>query len=123
MMSLENISWHPCCAPELERPKLDRVSTHVGKSMNLNLSWVLIYKKLQIISLFQIRQKLERKSSEEHIYTLLPGKTQPKSENNFLPLPDQTQQKSEDPPLSDITKKLEIRSSEKHRYTPLSVKT
>ena len=75
-----------------------------GKRMNLNLSWVLIYKKLQIISLFQIRQKLERKSSEEHIYTLLPGKTQPKSENKSMPLPDQTQQNSEDPPLSDNTK-------------------
>ena len=59
---------------------------------------------MQIISLFQIRQKLERKSSEEHIYTLLPGKTQPKSENKSMPLPDQTQQNSEDPPLSDNTK-------------------
>ena len=29
----------------------------------------------------------------------LPGKTQPKSENNYIPLPDQTQQKSNNPPL------------------------
>ena len=91
--------------------------------MNLNLSWVLIYKKYQRIKLYRLIQELKRKSSKEHRFTLISGKTQPNPENKSIPLPDQTQQKSEDPPLSDITKKLEIRSSEKHRFTPLSVKT
>ena len=33
------------------------------------------------------------------MYTSLPGKTQPKSENKSMPLPDQTQQNYGDPPL------------------------
>ena len=89
--------------------------------MNLNLSWVLIYKKYQRIKLYRLIQELKRKSSKEHRFTLISGKTQPNPENKSIPLPDQTQQKSEDPPLPN--KKLESRLSEKHRYTTLPVKT
>ena len=31
MVGLDSVSWHLRCAPSLERPKLDRVLTHVGK--------------------------------------------------------------------------------------------
>ena len=124
MISLDNVSWNPRCAPEVERPKLDREYQLMWRKMtNPNLIWVLIYKKDQIISLFQLRNKLEKKSSEEHRYTLLPGNTQLDSENKFMPLPDQTQKNSEDSPPSTHTKKVERKLSEYHRYTPLPGKT
>ena len=47
---------------------------------------------------------MESKSSEEHRYTLLTGNTQSNPENKSMPLPDQTQKKSDDPPLSANTK-------------------
>ena len=28
MISLDDVSWHPYYVPKVERPKLDRVSTH-----------------------------------------------------------------------------------------------
>ena len=42
MISLDGVSWHPRCAPEVEKPKLDRVSTHGGVEANPALSWVII---------------------------------------------------------------------------------
>ena len=33
IISLNDISWHPCCAPEIEIPGMDIVSTHVGKKV------------------------------------------------------------------------------------------
>ena len=31
MISLDGVSWYPCCVPEVERNELNRVSTHVAK--------------------------------------------------------------------------------------------
>ena len=38
MISFDNVLWHSRCATEVERPKLDRVSTTVKKRDNPNLS-------------------------------------------------------------------------------------
>ena len=91
--------------PEVDRPKLNKVSTHVGKMEESKPKLGTHLQKNQIISLCHLRKKLESNSSKECRYTLLPDKTQQKPENKSIPLPDQTQQKYEDPPLSDITKK------------------
>ena len=42
IISLDDVLCHPHCATEVDRTKLDRVSTHVGERVNPNLSWVLI---------------------------------------------------------------------------------
>ena len=41
---------------------------------------------------------MERNSPDKHKSVPLTGKTQPKSENNYMTLPDQTQQKYDNPP-------------------------
>ena len=51
------------------------------------------------------------------------GFTQPKPEKKFMPLPDQNQQKSENPPLHDKAKELERNSSDKHGSMPILGKT
>ena len=42
---------------------------------------------------------MERKSSDKYSSTTLTGKNQPNTENKSMPLPTQTQQKSENSPL------------------------
>ena len=51
---------------------------------------------------------MESKSSEEHRYTLLTDKTKLKPENKFMPLPDQTQQKSDNTSLLDKKKNWRV---------------
>ena len=71
-----------------------------GEGANPDLSWVIIYKKYQIIKIYLLRtKKKERKLSDKHGSTPLPGKTQPKSENKSMPLSAQNQQNSENPLL------------------------
>ena len=38
------------------------------------------------------KKKMNRKSSDKHRSTPLPGNTQPNPENKYMPLPDHTQQ-------------------------------
>ena len=62
-----------------------------GERANPDLSRVLIYKKYQKINLCLLRpKKMDKKFSDEHRSTPLPGKTQPKSEKKSMPLPSQT---------------------------------
>ena len=44
--------------------------------------------------------------SYKHRSTPMPGKIQPKSEKKYMPLPDQNQQKYENPPLPTKTKTI-----------------
>ena len=48
---------------------------------------------------------MERNSSDKYSSTTLPGKNQPKTENKYMPLPAQTQQKYENTPLNVKTNK------------------
>ena len=93
------------CAGTLETQTRYRVSTHVGEMDESQPKLGTLLQKTHRINLCQIRQKLERKSPEEHMYTLLPGKTQQKPENKSMPLTSQTQQKYDNRPLSINTRK------------------
>ena len=120
MRRWDDVSWHPRCAPEVERPELDRVSIHVGKkgeSRPKSGTRLQISSKNQPLPV-KTQKKIGRKSSDEHRSknTPLPGQAQPKSEKKSMPLPAQTQQKSENPSLPAKTKKkLERKSSEEHK--------
>ena len=79
------------CTPIPERCDWS-VQTHLsegahvwwGERENTNLSWELIYKECQRIEIFRIRQKKQRKLSDEHRFTPLQGNTKPNSENTNL---------------------------------------
>ena len=96
MIILDSVSWHPRCALEVEITELNRLLSHVGKRVNPNLSQVIIYKRYEIIKLFLLRlENMDRKSSDEHMFTPLTGKTRTKPEKKFMYISDKTQQKSE----------------------------
>ena len=61
--------------------------------------------------------------SNEHRSTPIPGNNQPKKGKNYMPLPVQNQQKSNNPHLPDNNKKLERNTPDEHRSTPLLGKT
>ena len=67
------------------------------KRDNTNLSWVIIYK----ISLNQPVPDKNQINRVKYTSTTIPGKTQPKSENKSMPLPDQTKKKTENTPLKN----------------------
>ena len=77
MISLHNISWHPHCAPKVEIPKPDIVSTHVvrkGESRTKSGTRLKISKNQH---LYVNTKTMERKPSDKHRYTTLIGKPQP----------------------------------------------
>ena len=80
MTSLDGVSWNPCCETEVERPKLDRVSTDVGvKVKSRPKSGTCLKKFSQNQSLHANTKIVERKLSDKHKSTPQPDKNQPKS--------------------------------------------
>ena len=58
MIISDDVSRHSSCATEVERPKMNKVSTHVKKRENPEKIRVLIYKKSQRITFYMLIPKM-----------------------------------------------------------------
>ena len=107
MISLDGVSWHPRCDPEVEIPKRDILSTHVGKEGESRSNLGNHLQNFQRMNLcLPIKKQIERKFSDKHRSTPLLGNNEPKPENKSIPLPDHTQQKYDNPPLPANTEEI-----------------
>ena len=92
MISLYDVSWHPYCAPEVERPELDILLTNVGeKGKSRPNPGTLLQKMSENQPLPAETPKTERDFPDKHRSTPLPGMTRTKLEKKSMPLPAQNQ--------------------------------
>ena len=77
MINLDTVSWHPHFVPEVERPKLDRLSTHVVEKVKYQPNSGINLQKISDNQPLPDKNKtMERNLSDKHRSTPLIGKTQ-----------------------------------------------